>query len=59
MVPRERIKRERRASWLDRLSGDKSAAAPATVSGEPLARLPRERRATEPRKGLGRQGQRR
>jgi hypothetical protein len=39
-VPRERAKRERRASRLDLWSGGKSAAAPATVSGEPLARLP-------------------
>jgi hypothetical protein len=37
-VPRERAKRERRASRLDHGSGGKSAAAPATVSGEPLAR---------------------
>lgn len=39
MVPRERVKRERRASWLDRWSEDKSVAAPATVSGELLVRL--------------------
>ena len=39
-VPRERVKRERRAPRLDHHSGGKSAAAPATVSGEPLARPP-------------------
>jgi hypothetical protein len=35
-VPRERVKRERCASRLGRWSGGKSAAAPATVSGERL-----------------------
>ena len=54
MVPRERVKRDRRASWLDFLSGDKSAAAPATVSGEPLVRPPTMGWATEP-DGSGRQ----
>jgi hypothetical protein len=39
-VPRERVKRERRAPRLVHHSGGKSAAAPATVSGEPLARPP-------------------
>jgi hypothetical protein len=33
MVPRERVNRECRASWLDITSEDKSVAAPATVSG--------------------------
>jgi hypothetical protein len=40
MVPRERVKRERRASWLDIRSEGKSAAVPATVSGAPLVRPP-------------------
>jgi ABC-type spermidine/putrescine transport system permease subunit II len=41
MVPRERVKRERRAPRPDRWSGGKSAAAPAPVGGEPLASPPR------------------
>ncbi len=40
MVPCERVKRERRALWLDLRSESKSVAAPATVSGEPLVRAP-------------------
>lgn len=48
MVPCERVKRERRASRLGLWSGGKSAAAPATVSGEPLAYPPFRRWATEP-----------
>jgi hypothetical protein len=40
LVPRERVKRERCAPRPDCHSGGKSAAAPATVSGESLARPP-------------------
>jgi hypothetical protein len=56
MVPRERVKRECRASRPGLWPGDKSAAAPATVSGKMPPSIPSPGWVTEPPKGLGKIG---